>query len=283
MSHLLHMNGMVAMLLICAVLFAEESGVPLPLLPGDLLLVGGGIIAATGHLNLAVFIAATTLAMCGGGIIGHTWSGAVGRPALGRLAARLGQRERFDRALRRLEVSGWVGVMACRLLPGMRVYTNLAAGIAGVRRSSFVAGLITSVLAWTLGFSLFGFVVGRPAVHAVHGMQGAVPALLLGLLLAIAILAALRHLPGRGPRTGRRRGALRVASAGLVDLAVASAVVALVLDAVEELPRMGEHAGLVRQCTIAGAVILTYVAVTRRAAGATAGEGLFGVSYRRHR
>jgi membrane protein DedA with SNARE-associated domain len=67
MSGLLHMNGMAAMVLICAVLFAEECGVPLPLLPGDLLLVAGGIIAATGHLSLSLFIAATTLAMCGGG------------------------------------------------------------------------------------------------------------------------------------------------------------------------------------------------------------------------
>jgi membrane-associated protein len=281
MSGLLHMNGMAAMVLICAVLFAEECGVPLPLLPGDLLLVAGGIIAATGHLSLAVFIAATTLAMCGGGIIGHGWSHAVGRPALGRLAARLGQRERLDGVLRRLEVSGWAGVMVCRLLPGMRVYTNLAAGIAGVRRSSFAAGLVTSVLAWTVGFSLFGFVVGRPAAHAIHRMQGALPALLLASVLAMVILAALRHLPGRRPRSRPRRGHLRVACAGLVDLALASTVVAFVLEGVEQLPRQG-GAGLLPQCAIGGAVILTYVAVSRRAAGATAGEGLLRVSYRRH-
>jgi membrane-associated protein len=263
MSGLLHMNGMAAMVLICAVLFAEECGVPLPLLPGDLLLVAGGIIAATGHLSLAVFIAATTLAMCGGGIIGHGWSHAL------------------DGVLRRLEVSGWAGVMVCRLLPGMRVYTNLAAGIAGVRRSSFAAGLVTSVLAWTLGFSLFGFVVGRPAAHAIHRMQGALPALLLASVLAMVILAALRHLPGRRLRSRPRRGHLRVACAGLVDLALASTVVAFVLEGVEQLPRQG-GAGLLPQCAIGGAVILTYVAVSRRAAGATAGEGLLRVSYRRH-
>src|SRR5205807_86377 len=96
--------------------------------------------------------------------------GAVGRPALGRLAARLGQRERFDAVLRRLEGSGWVGVLVCRLLPGMRVYTNLAAGIASVRRSSFAAGLVTSVLAWTVGFSLLGFrAVSRRAAGAPAG------------------------------------------------------------------------------------------------------------------
>ncbi|HEY0408881.1 MAG TPA: VTT domain-containing protein [Candidatus Dormibacteraeota bacterium] len=281
MSGLMHMNGMLAMLLICAVLLAEESGVPMPLLPGDLLLVAGGIMAATGHLSLPLFIGATTLAMCAGGMIGHAWSGAVGRPALGRLAARLGQRERFDRILARLEVSGWVGVMVCRLLPGMRVYTNLAAGIASVRRSSFAAGLVTSVLAWTVGFSLLGFLVGRPAERAIHRMQGAMPSLLLASVFALVILAALLHVPGRHGRVHPRGGRLRVACAGLVDLAVGSAVVAFVLEAVEQLPRQGGPASLLRDCAIGGAVILAYVAVSRRAAGATAGEGLLRVSYRR--
>ncbi|HEY2704653.1 MAG TPA: VTT domain-containing protein [Candidatus Dormibacteraeota bacterium] len=280
MSGLTHMNGALAMLLICAVLFAEESGVPLPLLPGDLLLVAGGVMAATGHLSLPLFIAATTLAMATGGMIGHAWSGAVGRPALGRLAARMGQRERFDRILGRLEVSGWVGVMVCRLLPGMRVYTNLAAGIAAVRRRTFAAGLVVSVLAWTVGFSLLGFLVGRPAEHAIHRMQGAVPSLLLASVLAMAIVAALLHLPGRR-LPARPRGRLRVAFAGLVDLAVASGGVALVLEAIEQLPRQDAPAGMLRQCAIGGAVILVYVAVARRAAGATAGEGLLGISYRR--
>jgi hypothetical protein len=58
-------------------------------------------------------------------------------------------------------------------------------------------------------------------------------------------------------------------------------VVAFVLEGVEQLPRQG-GAGLLPQCAIGGAVILTYVAVSRRAAGATAGEGLLRVSYRRH-
>ncbi len=280
MSALTHMNGMLAMLLICAVLFAEESGVPLPLLPGDLLLVAGGIMAATGNISLPLFIAATTLAMATGGMIGHAWSGAVGRPALGRLAARMGQRERFDRILGRLEVSGWVGVMVCRLLPGMRVYTNLAAGIAAVRRRTFAVGLVASVLAWTVGFSLLGFLMGRPAEHAIHRMQGAVPSLLLATVLAMVICGALLHLPGRRV-PARPRGRLRVACAGLVDLAVASGVVALVLEAIEQLPRQAEPAGMLRQCAVGGAVILVYVAVSRRAAGATAGEGLLGISYRR--
>jgi membrane-associated protein len=283
MTGFLAMSGATAIALICLVLFLEECGVPLPILPGDVLLATGGILASGGQLHLSVFIAATTVAMCAGALVGHGWSGALGRPALRRFAERLGKADRLDRALARLQRSGWLGVLVLRLVPGMRVYTNLAAGIAGTPRRTFVAGLVPSVFVWTIGFSLLGLLLGPTAESALHAIQGAVPLVLVISGVSVAVLALLLRLPGRGDQPRERGGALRVALAGLVDLAIAAAAVAAVFESAELLPRVIDEAGRATHSAVAGVIILAYVVVSRRAAGATAGEGLLRVSYRRRR
>lgn len=284
MDHLQQLSGAVALLLICAILFVEECGVPLPFLPGDVLLAGGGVLVASGRLSLALLIPATTAAMCAGALIGHGWAHHLGRPALQRLAARVGGADHLERASTRLRASGFVGVLLCRLVPGMRVYTNLAAGAAAVPRRTFVAGLVPSVLAWTVGFSLLGMFLGRPVLHALHTLGRALPLSLACVALLLAVAAAVLWIPGheRLDPSGTRR-ALRVTAAALLDLAVAAAVAAACLEVVEDMLRLGERAGLVAEGLLAGGVLLAYVVVTRRAAGATAGEGLLHVSYRRRR
>ena len=284
MNSLMQMSGIAATLLVCAILFAEECGVPLPFLPGDLLLAAGGLLAAEGHVNIVVFIAGTTLAMCAGALIGHGWSRQLGRPVLMRLATRLGHADRVERLLVRLRDRGWVGVLVCRLMPGMRVYTNLAAGIAAMRRRTFVAGLVPSVIAWTIGFSLLGLLVGHPATRAIRATEKAIPLALLVSGVALVVAIALRRVPGRGDRRRERPGTLRMLGAGLLDVAVAGAAAVVVLAFAKDAPLMRDLGGIAMQAVaVVGAVTLAYVAVARRSIGATAGEELLGVSYRRSR
>jgi len=175
-----------------------------------------------------------------------------------------------------------VGVLVCRLLPGMRVYTNLAAGIASVSRRSFVTGLIPSVLAWTVGFSLLGYLIGHPAERVLARTGGAVPMALLALALLIVVLGAALRIPARGPRCAEHHGARRVLLAGVLDTAIGMAAVVGVVEGLEAVLRHGDSTLMV-QGLIGAGVLLTYLAVSRQAAGATAGEGLLRVSYRRTR
>jgi membrane protein DedA with SNARE-associated domain len=45
------LHGTVALILVSALLFAEESGVPLPLVPGDVLLIVAGLLIANGAIS----------------------------------------------------------------------------------------------------------------------------------------------------------------------------------------------------------------------------------------
>ena len=56
MSYLQGLHGVVAIVLLCSLLFAEEAGVPLPFAPGEVVLMAGGLLIAAGGLDPVVFV-----------------------------------------------------------------------------------------------------------------------------------------------------------------------------------------------------------------------------------
>jgi membrane protein DedA with SNARE-associated domain len=52
------LHGTAALVLICVLLFAEEAGIPLPLVPGDALLITAGLLIVNGSLSPWVFLPA---------------------------------------------------------------------------------------------------------------------------------------------------------------------------------------------------------------------------------
>jgi membrane protein DedA with SNARE-associated domain len=277
-------GGVLALLVICGVLFIEECGVPVPLLPGDGLLVAGGVLVASGRVSAVAFFPVATAAMCSGALIGHAWSGAYGGPVLGRFARRVGAERHVDTARARLVATGPWGILVCRLIPGLRVYTNLAAGAAGVRRRTFAAGMVPAVLAWVVGFGALGMALGTPIARLIATTRGGVLLCALFALAGAATLIAARHLPPR--RAGATNGAgplWRLVAAVAVDLALVAALATLAAEVTEAVVARGELETVASLGLLITGGCLVYVALSRRTAGNTAGEGLLGVSYRGRR
>ena len=63
MGPLTGLHGTVALILVSALLFAEESGVPLPLVPGDVLLIVAGLFIANGAISPWAFFPIAFLAV----------------------------------------------------------------------------------------------------------------------------------------------------------------------------------------------------------------------------
>ena len=154
--HLLHTYGLLALFLL---LLVEEAGVPLPA-PGDTLIALAGAqphrtlpytLAVLGLCTLAVFLGSSAL----------YW------------VMRLGGRSFLDRYGRYLHINqqrlerieawvvrrGTLGIIAGRLIPGLRVPTTVMCGLSGVRYrvyapSAALAGLIWSALYFLLGAAL---------------------------------------------------------------------------------------------------------------------------------
>lgn len=189
------LDGAAVVLIICALLFVEECGVPLPFIPGDLLLLIGGIAIADHRVEALPLAAASCAAVLSGALVAHTLFGLIGREPLRKVARALHLGPALDRATRIIDAGGWRGVLAGRLIPGLRVHTSEVAGMLHMRRRDFLAGLIPSVVIYVVVFISAGALFGGGALSAIqaseHWLFVAAGALVIG-----AVLLSGRHFMG---------------------------------------------------------------------------------------
>lgn len=272
---LVRVNGLstleapLAIAVICALLFIEEVGVPLPMFPGDMLLLTAGVLIATGSASPWVVLPIAYASVVAGGLTGYAWSRRIGSAALAGLAGRLRLGRHLDRASRRLHRTGVAGIIVGRLLPGTRVYTTLVAGSTGMPFRSYVPGLITSSSIWMAGYVGLGVAVGIPVAAHLHQLE--VLALLVAFEAAVALAALLSLRTLRPPAGPSRPHPLRIAVAAGTDLFL----VGLLADLAHGVLLHNSVGPTLAACLAA----LAYAVVIRLGLGATIGERLAGVSY----
>jgi energy-coupling factor transport system substrate-specific component len=191
---------------ICVLLFLEETGVPLPFAPGDIVLAITGIAIAGGRVNAGAMVAALTVAVIVGAIIGHQLAAMLGWQRLMRIAEPLHARKPLERAADLLQRGGWRAVFTARLVPGLRVYTTQVAGVSRVPLSTFITGLVPSVVVYLAAFIGLGVAFGRPVLTLIHNAEHQ----LFQAILWLALLAALILLS----RAPVRRGLAALQAAG---------------------------------------------------------------------
>jgi energy-coupling factor transport system substrate-specific component len=187
-----NLGGMALILAICGLLFIEELGVPLPFAPGDIVLAVGGIAVAGGRVNPVLLVGMTLVAIIVGAALGREVTALLGWDRLMKIARPLHADKPLGRAAQLLRRGGWRTVFTARLLPGLRVYTTQMAGVTGVRRSTFLAGLVPSAVVYVGGFIGLGAAFGRPILALIHASQHQVLFAVLALAVAIAFVLWIR-------------------------------------------------------------------------------------------
>jgi membrane-associated protein len=166
------------------------------MVPGELALVLGGVLAHQGKVPLW----AAVVTGAAGAVVGDSLGYAVGRTVGERLLARIPRRlveprqiKRTTALLRRL---GGRAVFVGRFTAALRALVPGLAGIAGMPYRTFVAWNLAGGVLWATGFVLLGYAAGKayPMVERVAGTAGLI---LLGAIAVVA-MATLR---------GRRRSA----------------------------------------------------------------------------
>lgn len=132
-----------------------------PLLPSETIVIAAAVLAANGHLNIALIVIAAAV----GGLLGDNGAYAVGHSGLRRLADRLlgseKSRGRLEWARSQLQRRGvWIIVVA-RFIPGGRTATTYTAGTVGMpwKRRFLVADAVAVTL-WALYASALGYIGG---------------------------------------------------------------------------------------------------------------------------
>jgi membrane-associated protein len=274
--------GSAAVVLLCALLFAEEAGVPLPFLPGDMLLVVSGLLIATGTVNPLISVPLTFVAIVAGAIVGYSWARRMGARGLRSLAERLHAVKALDRVSERLRSAGAARIAISRLMPGLRIYTTLVAGAVGIRQRDFLLGAIPAAALWVGSFTLLGALVGVPAEQVLRNVdQLAVRGAALLLVGAGAYLAAL-HVPAAASRLAISRGSRswRLPAALAVDLGIVGSIAAGLGLVARLVFHTEDPNGFFDSLAIFAVLALAYIFVSRRGVGATAGEAMLAVNYR---
>ncbi|KXP01126.1 DedA family protein [Tsukamurella pseudospumae] len=178
------------LLAVFALMFAESACIPVP---SEVTMLLAGALAAGAvpgaHLNLVAVIAAGTLGNVAGSYLAWWIGREGGRPAVRRWGryVRLHESD-LDRAQEWFQRRGSVSVFAGRLLPVIRTFISLPAGIAGMPPVRF--GLLTfaGCLPWTAALAVAGYAVGtrwESIANACHG-----PTYVIAALVGVAFCSA---------------------------------------------------------------------------------------------
>src|SRR3981081_3068389 len=192
------LSGDLLMVVVAGLVFVEETGIPIPFAPGDLLLIIAGIGIASDTADRLPMVGALLLSTILGAMVGREVFAAVGRPALYKAADALGFRPALDRTTDLLRRRGAPAVFIGRLIPGLRITTTQVAGVSKMSRLTFAGGLIPSVVVYIAIFVGLGALAGQPAVRLFHRAEHRFFVIAVTVLAAVALLLSGAWLARRG-------------------------------------------------------------------------------------
>jgi membrane-associated protein len=192
-TDLTHLSGLVAYLVVAALVFGETALFFGFVLPGEIAVVLGGVLASRGRVSLPLLMLVVVAAAIIGPLVGYE----VGR--------RMGGRVIGSRFLRRvsgtvekgastLNSRGAIAVLVGRFTAVLRALMPALAGTARMPYRTFVVYNAIGGVIWGIGYCLLGYLAGS-AYAAVERQVGAGFAIAIAALVvaALVIWAVRRH------------------------------------------------------------------------------------------
>jgi membrane protein DedA with SNARE-associated domain len=176
----------------------ESAYIPIP---SEIILPYAGYLV---YLGKASFITAGLAALIGsllGAFISYEIARYGGRPLVERYGKYLWIRRReLDQADRWFERHGDGAVFIGRLLPGIRTYISLPAGVSEMPLGRFLLFSLLGAIPWTVLFMFVGYGLGSNWSHITQQNHLAEGAAVLVLLGWVAYLVAKRRRSPTSPR-----------------------------------------------------------------------------------
>lgn len=167
------------------------------LVPGEVAVLVGGVVAHGGALPLWAVVLAAVSGAAAGDQVGFFVGRRYGRRLLDRAPARLVRSGDVDRALDLVRRRGAVAVVLGRWAAALRALVPGIAGMSGMRRAPFTAANLAGGAIWATAISVAGYLAGASyrALESRLGLGGEV-------VLAVVVAAVLVWV-----WRGRRRAA----------------------------------------------------------------------------
>jgi len=166
--------------------FLQEIGVPNPV-TNEFVLLLSGYLAFSGVLNLWLVVLTAVSADC----IGTTLLYAVFYLFRGYIQGRQPRwfplsSSHIDRIAHTISERQQWGIYVGRLIPFLRGYASVAAGILSIRPGIFIPAVIVSAITWSGGYVIAGRLLGPYWVQVAAKIGGVASLVLIATLIVIA-------------------------------------------------------------------------------------------------
>jgi len=189
--------GRMGYLGVVGLMFLESSFFPFP---SEVVVPPAGYLASKGEMNLGLVIGAGTLGSLLGAWFNYWIAVRFGRPFFERYGRYFGVTpSALDKAERFFDRHGHVGTFTGRLVPVVRQYISLPAGVARMSLIWFSVYTALGAGIWVTVLALAGYWFGSNA-DMVHRFVGKASFALMGLVALV--LCAYAYRVGRSSRDG---------------------------------------------------------------------------------
>jgi membrane protein DedA with SNARE-associated domain len=169
-----------------AVLLAAAADAVVPIVPGESTVVAAAVLASEGHFELPLVILAGALGAALGDSVAY-WIGAAGQGGVKRrIVSSLGD-ARILAAEELLQRRGWLLIIFCRFVPGLRTLTGVSSGMLGYPYRKFLPFSLLAGAMWATYAGVLGYFVGE-AVDNVWISLGIAIATATGISFALLLL-----------------------------------------------------------------------------------------------
>jgi membrane protein DedA with SNARE-associated domain len=232
----------------------------IPVVPAQALMIGGGVLSASGHVQLALLV----LAGAGGVVAGDMLAFLLGRQLARRdsTGTRLGAPRKTRAITRRLTETMrkhiFLAVLFCRFVPAGRMITAVYAGRNGVSTRRFATYDVVAATLW----ASYGALLGHFGGQAIASSSW--------LPLALVGAAALLFVAG-APLLGlaanlRKRAATAQAATASITQAATAAIAQTVTASAAIAQTVTASAAITQAATVSGAISQTATAPAMAAA-----------------
>lgn len=159
-------------------------------IPGEAVVVIGGVAAHGGAVPLWAVMAAAAAGACCGDQVGFAIGHRYGRRLLGRLPSRVLRPREVARALDLVRRRGATAVVLGRWATGLRVLVPGIAGMSGMSRARFAAANVLGGSSWAVAMAFAGYLAGASygQLQTRMGLVGAVITLVVVILSVGAVI-----------------------------------------------------------------------------------------------
>lgn len=171
-----------------------------PPIPSELIMPLAGYLAAREEMTLWGAVAAGTAGSVAGALVLYYLGARIGSRRLKSFADRHGcwlgfSRRDVERAEQWFERHGWVAVLGCRLVPGIRSLISIPAGMARMPLTTFLAVTAVGTAAWAGLLAAVGFMLGRN-FRAVEQYIGWITWAVVAAIVAVYAVRVWRNYHG---------------------------------------------------------------------------------------